>query len=219
MTLHVNSQYGSQSSIRKKPSDAISKSGFPIKSPQSQSHSLMKKFTREYLLLSLIPVLSFFACTVIGALFAEHHVDDLIRNSNKEMTDYAEKQLENIGKVIIQNKAKDVAAQIGLFLDFNPDLDIQQLQKNEHFKSLSVQQVGLTGYTCLYEAETGIMQMHPNPNLINQDMRFLSERLPTWWAIFEPSLAGVEISGYYDWIEPDGHIRKKYMTMTPVAVR
>jgi hypothetical protein len=219
MTLHVNCQSGSQPSIQQKTSDTISKSAFPLKPPQSQSHSLIKKFSREYLLLSLIPAISFFVCTVMGALFAEHHVDELIRNSNKEMTGYAEKQLEDIGQVIIHNKAGDVAAQVKLFLDLNSDLDMQQLQKNERFKSIAVQHVGLTGYTCLYEAETGIMRMHPNPDLINQDMQFLSEKLPTWWAIFEPSLEGVELSGYYDWVEADGRIRKKYMTMTPVAVR
>jgi PAS domain S-box-containing protein len=218
MTLHVQSQSSGHAFVQKKTSIKISKKVFPVRSPQAQSHSLIKKFTREYLLLSLIPVLSFFACSVMGALFAERHVADLMRNSNKEMSDYAEKQLENLGQVIIQNRAKDVAAQVELFLNFNPDLDMQQLQNNERFKSLAVQQVGFTGYTCLYEAESGIMRIHPNPDLINQDMRFLTEKLPTWWAIFEPSLAGEEISGYYDWIEADGHIRKKYMTMTPVAM-
>jgi PAS domain S-box-containing protein len=96
---------------------------------------------------------------------------------------------------------------------------MRQLQDNEKFRSIAVQTVGATGYTCMYEAETGVMRIHPNPELIDRDIRFLSEKLPTWWAIFEPSLAGVEISGYYDWIEPDGRIRKKYMTMTPVAMK
>ena len=219
MTIPVNSQSGSHDVRQKKTIDTISKGAFPARSHQAQPHSLIKKFTREYLLLSLIPVLSFIACTVMGTLFAERHIADLIRNSNKELSDYAKKQLENKGQVIIQNRAKDVAAQVELFLDFNPDLDMQQLHKNERLKSLAVQQVGLTGYTCMYEAETGIMRIHPNPDLVNQDMRFLTEKLPTWWAIFEPSLAGVEISGYYDWIEADGSIRKKYMTMTPVAVK
>ena len=155
----------------------------------------------------------------MGALFAERHIAEIIRDSNRELNDYAKKQLENIGQVIIQNRANDVAAQVRLFLDFNPDLDMQQLQRNESFKSLAVQKVGLTGYTCMYEARTGIMRMHPNPDLINQDMRFLAEKLPTWWAIFEPSLAGVETSGYYDWIEADDRIRQKYMTMTPVVVK
>ena len=130
MALSVHNQSGGQSLAQKKTSDTISKSAFPMKSPQTQSQSLIKKFGREYLLLSLIPVLSFFACTVMGTLFAERHVADLIHNSNKEMTDYAENQLENIGMVFIQNKAKDVAAQTRLFLDFNPDLDIQQVHKN-----------------------------------------------------------------------------------------
>jgi PAS domain S-box-containing protein len=219
MTIPVHSQSGSHDVMQKKTSDTISKRAFPARSHQAQPHSLIKKFTREYLFLSLIPVLSFIACTVMGTLFAERHVADLIRSSNKELSDYAKKQLENKGQVIIQNRAKDVAAQVELFLDFNPDLDMQQLQKNDRLKFLAVQQVGLTGYTCMYEAETGIMRIHPNPDLVNQDMRFLTEKLPTWWAIFEPSLAGVEISGYYDWIEADGRIRKKYMTMTPVAVK
>ena len=209
MTIPVNSQSGSHDARQKKTSDTISKGAFPAKSHQAQPHSLIKKFTREYLLLSLIPVLSFIACTVMGTLFAERHIADLIRNSNKELSDYAKKQLENKGQVIIQNRAKDVAAQVELFLDFNPDLDMQQLHKNERLKSLAVQQVGLTGYTCMYEAETGIMRIHPNPDLVNQDMRFLTEKLPTWWAIFEPSLAGVEISGYYDWIEADGTYPEK----------
>jgi hypothetical protein len=175
MTLHVQSQSSGHAFVQKKTSNKISKKVFPVRSPQAQSHSLIKKFTREYLLLSLIPVLSFFACSVMGALFAERHVADLMCNSNKEMSDYAEKQLENLGQVIIQNRAKDVAAQIELFLNFNPDLDMRQLQKNERFKSLAVQQVGLTGYTCLYEAESGIMRIHPNPDLVNQDMRFLTK--------------------------------------------
>jgi PAS domain S-box-containing protein len=212
-------QSGSHVSMRKKPSQTTGKEAVPAVSLQTSPNSLIKRFTREYLLLSLIPVLSFFACTVMGAFFAERHIAEIIRDSNRELNDYAKKQLENLGQVIIQNRANDVATQVRLFLDFNPDLDMQQLQRNERFKSLAVQKVGLTGYTCLYEARTGIMRMHPNPDLIDQDMRFLAEKLPAWWAIFEPSLAGVETSGYYDWIEADGRIRQKYMTMTPVAVK
>lgn len=182
------------------------------------SQSLVKKFTREYLLLSLIPIVAFFVCTACGAIFAERYVADLLRSSNQHLSSYAKKQLERFGQIIIQNRAKAVATQVELFLGFNSHLDLRQLQQNERFKSLAIQSVGLTGYTCIYEAETGIMRMHPNPELIDRDMRYLSEKLPAWWAIFEPSLAGVEISGYYDWIEPDGRVRNKFMTMTPVAV-
>jgi PAS domain S-box-containing protein len=190
-----------------------------MKPAEAHSQSLVKKFTREYLFLSLIPVVSFFICTTMGAFFSERYIAQLIHNSNYDLSDYAKKQLEDIGRANIQYKAQEVATQVELFLGFNPHLDMRQLQDNERFKSLAVQTVGRTGYTCLYEAETGIMRMHPNPELIDRGLRFLSDRLPAWWAIFEPSLAGVEASGYYEWIEPDGRVRNKYMAMAPVAVK
>ncbi|MGE5258703.1 MAG: PAS domain S-box protein [Hyphomicrobiales bacterium] len=124
-----------------------------------------------------------------------------------------------MGRQTIQGRAREVAAQVELFLAFNPDMDIQGLQNSEKFKAIVLQQVGITGYTCLYEAGTGIMRLHPNPDLIGQKMEILSERIPAWWGIFAPSLAGVEVSGYYDWIEPDGRVRSKYMAITPVAVK
>jgi two-component system cell cycle sensor histidine kinase/response regulator CckA len=218
MTISVHSREAKDSSARGKTRSFLGDGTCQKKRTDVHSQSLVKKFTREYLFLSLIPIVSFFVCTAFGAIFAERYIAELLHSSNNHLSSYAKKQLESFGQVIIQNRAKDVATQVELFLGFNPHLDLYQLQKNEKFKSLAIQSVGLTGYTCIYEAETGIMRMHPNPDLIDRDMRFLSEKLPAWWAIFEPSLAGVEMSGYYDWIEPDGRVRNKYMTMTPVAV-
>ena len=91
------------------------------------------------------------------------------------------------------------------------------LQHSAQFRAIAMQPIGKNGYVCLYEAGTGIMRIHPNPDLNNRKMDFLSTEIPSWWAIFERSLSGEEISGYYDWIEPDGSVREKYMTMTPVG--
>ena len=44
----------------------------------------------------------------------------------------------------------------------------------------------------------------------------LLTQLPAFWAVFEQSLEGKEGEGYYDWLEPDRSIRKKYMVTTPV---
>jgi sigma-B regulation protein RsbU (phosphoserine phosphatase) len=60
------------------------------------------------------------------------------------------------------------------------------------------------------------MRLHPNPELVNYDMRNLRDTLPSWWKIYEPSLTGTISGGYYDWKEPDGKIRKKFMYMVPV---
>ena len=190
-----------------------------MKRAEKPSHSLVKKFTREYLFVSLIPVGIFFVCVLTGVFFAQKYIADLIHQSTYELSEDARGQLEDIGQTIIQGKARDVAKQVDIFLKLNPDLDMPALQKSDEFKSIAMQKVGQNGYTCLYEAETGIMRIHPNTKLIDMEMRFLSEKLPSWWAIFEPTRSGAEVSGYYDWFEPNGQIRKKYMTMTPVGTK
>ncbi|MGC9396349.1 MAG: HAMP domain-containing protein, partial [Anaerolineae bacterium] len=90
-------------------------------------------------------------------------------------------------------------------------------QTSKTFQNIAVQKVGETGYTVLYEAGTGLVRLHPNTALIDHPMSELAEKLPTFWVVFESSLAGVETAGYYDWLDPDTSTRQKYMVMTPVA--
>ena len=187
-----------------------------MKNGNQVSQSLAKRFTKDYLFVSLMPVLLLLVFTMSGAFLAKNHISDLIKRSTDELNEDAEQQLELLGQKIIRAKARDVAKQIGIFLKANPGLTIKELQKNQYLKNFIMQKVGETGYTCLYEAGTGIMRIHPNPSLIDFDMQLLSEKLPSWWAIFEPTLSGKEVSGYYDWLEADQTIRRKYMTMTPV---
>ena len=108
--------------------------------------------------------------------------------------------------------------QLNLIIKSHPGITIEQLQRSPVVRRLAVQRVGLVGYTCLYEAGTGVMRIHPNPELNDRDMRFLAEKLPSWWSAFELSLSGVETSCFYDWLEEDGQISQKYMTMTPLGI-
>src|SRR5690606_37912259 len=48
-------------------------------------------------------------------------------------------------------------------------------------------------------------------------MSSLAADLPSFWAIFERSLDGHETAGYYDWRDPDGTLRQKYMAMVPIG--
>ena len=180
------------------------------------STSMVKEFTRQYLLISLFPVVVFFAFAIAGGFIAQRHLSALIADSTHELTSDAKKELEALGQQVIQDKARDAARQVALFLSLKPEMGIDELQRSAKFQAIAMQPVGKNGYVCLYEAGTGIMRIHPNPNLANRKMDFLSTEIPSWWAIFARSLPGKEISGYYDWIEPDGSVRKKYMAMTPV---
>jgi serine phosphatase RsbU (regulator of sigma subunit) len=124
--------------------------------------------------------------------------------------------LEELGEAAIKQKAIDVAEQVKIYLEGHPDLTAEEIGKDPNLAQIAVQPVGQTGYTALYEKETGIMRFHPNPSLIDYDMHNLSESLPSFWMVFRPSLRGSISSGYYDWEDTDGNIRTKFMYMVPV---
>ena len=170
----------------------------------TKTHSLIRNLNRDYLVLSLVPLITFFICTIAGAFLAQHYVASLIDDSMRQLeADIGARTVQD-GEDLIQNQAREVAKQIELIIDSHPGITIEEFQQSPVLRRIAVERVGRTGYTCLYEAGSGIMRIHPNPELINRKMEFLAEKLPSWWKIFEPSLAGVEVSGYYDWLEEDG---------------
>lgn len=187
-----------------------------MKNINPPSKSMIREFTKQYTLISLIPVFAFLLIAITEGYFTQQYTSRLFEKSASELNTDAKAELEKLGQMVIQDKARNAAQQVALFLSFNPDMDMQTLQQSDPFQEIAMQKVGKTGYVCMYESGSGIMRIHPNPNLVDRKMAFLSKELPTWWAIFSRSLLGEEVSGYYDWIEPDGTVRKKYMTMTPV---
>jgi two-component system cell cycle sensor histidine kinase/response regulator CckA len=186
---------------------------------QTGTVSLLRSLNREYLVLSFVPLLAFSICTVTGAFLAQSHIAGLIDGSMRQLEAEIETRTVRDGEKIIHSRAREVARQLELVIGSQPGTTIEQLQQSPTVNRIAVQRVGRTGYTCLYEAGTGIMRMHPNSDLIDFNMRALAEKLPSWWATFEPSLSGNEVSGYYDWLEEDGRITQKYMTMMPIGLR
>jgi serine phosphatase RsbU (regulator of sigma subunit) len=124
--------------------------------------------------------------------------------------------LENLGEIAIQQKAEDVAGQVEIYLAAHPSLTTGEFRSDPELTAIAIQDVGDTGYTCLYEQNTGIMRLHPNPAMTDYNMCQLQEKLPSWWKIFSPSLDGSIVGGYYDWEDEDGNIRPKFMYMVPV---
>lgn len=182
------------------------------------SNSLARQFRLNYHIISIIPVLLLFILVVHGTLIAHHYLSKLISSSTSELNQDAEKYLSVLGQNIIAGKSKDVARQLEIYFRMHPDRSIQQMRKDPLFLELAYQKVGLTGYTALTEANTNILRVHPNPKLVDRDMEQFAGQMPAWWAITEKASKGEVSSGYYDWIEPDGSVRKKYMVITPVKV-
>jgi len=135
---------------------------------------------------------------------------DLSATSLKE----SKSALDQLGEKIIQEKSKDVATQMEIFIKSHPKLKKEDLNKDPWLQSIAVQKVGETGYTAIHD-NNAINYFHVNPQIVGSDLHDLSTKLPAFWKILEASLIG-PASGYYDWKDADGKIRPKYMYLSPV---
>ena len=135
---------------------------------------------------------------------------DLSATSLKE----SKTALDRLGEKMIQEKAKDVATQMEIFIKSHPKMKKQDLSNDPWLKDIAVQKVGDTGYTAIHD-DKGINYFHVNPKIVGTDLHDLSTKLPAFWKILEASLKG-PASGYYDWKDADGRVRPKYMYLSPV---
>ena len=188
------------------------------KRPRIEPHSMSKQFAKDYLTISIIPLLILFILVIVGTTITRSYLTQLIVASTSDLNEDAERNLQQLGEQLIQSKARDVAKQIEIYFRMHPDRTIEEMRNDPLFISLAIQKVGKTGYTAITETETYLFRVHPNEKLNDTDMRDLAEKLPSWWKIVSASSEGVEASGYYNWLEPDGSIRKKFMAFSPIRM-
>ena len=171
---------------------------------------------RMFLLFFLIPIVIFAAAGLLYLREMERLTAELTGASVDNATKMVEKNLAQT--------ARAVAMQCKLYLMNNPGLKAQSFNKDPNFKRLSVQRVGMRGYTALYEkpGENQKWQTwsHINPKIIGIDMSNLKKPMGKYFGPFWKIFTGVqndrESSGYYTWKDKDGVFREKFMVCTPV---
>ena len=128
--------------------------------------------------------------------------------------------LNKLGEQIIRDRAESVAREIEIFLRTlpkqNPKNPGPALSKNPQLRELAIAKVGLTGYTGVQD-DTGLCWFHPSPTVEGTDLHALAATRPAFWRAMEPGLKSkTGAGGYYDWKEPDGKIRAKYLYTMPI---
>ncbi len=152
-----------------------------------------------------------FKFTSIRGLWS-NSMNELGAASLKEAT----ASLNKLGEQVIQQKAEAAAKEIEIYYkSFKKAPAIEQFRNDPVMKEIGLQKVGETGYTAVHDVK-GINHLHANPKLIGTDLHDLAAKLPEFWKILEAGLTGKAVSGYYNWREPNGTIRKKYMANVPV---
>ena len=164
----------------------------------------------------IIWVIVFFSVNIGN--FRMTSLKDIGSESLKELTTTSLKEskqsLDRLGEKIIQEKAKDVALQMEIFIKSHPKMKREDFSNDPWLKSIAVQKVGETGYTAIHD-DQAINYFHINPQIVGSDLHTLADKLPAFWKILEESLKG-PASGYYDWKDADGTVRPKYIYLTPI---
>ena len=168
------------------------------------------------LVAGLIPAAIFVVLIQVYGERFESLLSTSISAGHKEGWTQSETLLREQGETLIRDKARDVALQLDLVLRSVPWMTLKDLQRDPSFREIAVQKVGQTGYTALHEAKTGVIRFHRDRKVENVGARRFATRLPAFWEITRRSLGGRSTGGYYDWAEPDGQVRKKYMYVVPL---
>ncbi|OGV71935.1 MAG: hypothetical protein A3K19_07500 [Lentisphaerae bacterium RIFOXYB12_FULL_65_16] len=162
-------------------------------------------------------LLQFLAIAVLPVLVIGYLAHRVMTEMGSVVTRSTTAALRAAGEQSIRLKARDAAHQLGTYLLTHPEARLQSLRDNPEFAAIALQKVGATGYTALWQAGTGTIMVHPNPQLVNHPMQELGDQLPSFRKVFEPSISGLEFGGYYDWLEVDKSLRQKFMISTPVS--
>lgn len=125
--------------------------------------------------------------------------------------------LNQLGEEIIEQKSRDVARQVEMYLDSRPAMTLDAMRADARLREIVVQSVGVTGYTTLIDPVNAEIIIHKFPGQ-EKNLDSLQTVLPTFWTLLKSSASG-RTSGYYDWLEVDGSTNKKFAGIEPVVTK
>ena len=181
-----------------------------MKKPK-KTNSILFKLLVVLLVISSLPLM-------INVYFSYNTLEELNQVSLQSSVDLENKLFnETSGFLVdaaadsIKQLAVDVAKQLEIYILDHPNMNVSELQNDAYFNSIAVQPVGKTGYTAITDVDTLTCRFHAKSTTINLDLHVLENKLPGFWGIMNATQGGIPADGYYDWEEPDGLVKQKYM--------
>jgi len=184
------------------------------------SRLLPKKFSTQLIAITissgLIPIIIFgFLISIFDHRFLTQ-ANHAVYQGHEEQWQRSETVMKKMAEDFIRQKVLDVVLQLELYLQAHPEMIVEELQNDSTFRDIAVQPVGKKGYTAVQDVDTAINRFHKDSKIENLDLHSLSDKLPEFWTIMEASLDGRYSHGYYNWKEPNGELRKKFMYIAPL---
>lgn len=125
----------------------------------------------------------------------------------------------NLAKTEIDEAAKRVANEVNNYILDHKEMTLKDLQGDSEFKKIAVQPLGIKGYTALTDYDLLTARFHVSESIVDLDLHTLAEKLPSFWSIMSKTEGGKPASGFYDWLESDGTLAKKYMYIDIVETK
>ena len=164
--------------------------------------------------------LSFISLGVISSIAFRtiNQVSALVKNNStamgQQVVSLSISALEDLGRTLIQRRALYVADEISLFIQYHPYLSYPELKDSTELRDIAVQRVGQTGSTFVYD-NTGAVYFDADPKLVGVNLLKVGGEPVSYASIIERSFKG-EASGLYEWADPQGKLRTKYLHCIPV---
>lgn len=121
----------------------------------------------------------------------------------------------------VDRRAQVIVSEVENYILAHPEMTLGELQKSQEFQSIALQSVGKEGYSALANYEEQVIVMHKLENFVGLDFDEPSFRnwLPQIYKLQIESRNESQVFGFYDWEEPSGEIRKKYLRLSRISVR
>lgn len=156
-------------------------------------------------------------------IFNQNTVDAIFQKYNKlnpptlteELSKFATSAVAETSfqESAIKDKAISVAQQMDIYIRLNPEMTLKELQSDEFFREIAIQDVGETGYTYSISYNDRIVYFHPQSSVENQSFDIFKETYPDIWEISYDTVKGEtcqSTSGYYEWRDINEELRDKY---------
>jgi len=172
------------------------------------------------LVAGLVPMLVFYLLLDIYGARLVSGVKTKIQQEQFEALKGSEEIMKGQAEETIRQKAIAVARQVDLFLAAHPRATRSSLRQDREFREIALQPVGKTGYTAIHESEGRARNLiHKSLKVENTDLQDLAAAIPQFWSIVAAGTGGKSAAGFYQWREPNGTFREKYMFIMPVTRR
>lgn len=187
---------------------------------RSRSRGL-KMRTRMLLLFSVLPVV----VLLILGIFYLTQINSLSQSLQAE----SESIIRAIAEDTIRQKSSDVAEEVNRYLRENIGTLKEDFQENRILTSIIFDSIGETGYSVLLEApfdgKPGDFRFwaHPNEKLVSAKFGQLKEALGENYdgtrIILDEVISNRtdKSEGYYTWLDKDGSINDKFMSITRIG--